>query len=362
MDLPYIILIFILLIITYIEIIHPQSKIYLFAELVVVLFIGLRSPTVGADTLNYVTYFTGVKNFYNYDSRDLEALFLWYNNVLGSILFYNGTLYILFNTIISLSPIFYLINRYSCYKTFSVMLFFIGMFYTVYFIALRQIIGLSFLLWGCIVVMSNKRFKWLIYFCFSIIGFYFHETIIIFSLLYFLVYHINLKKKYWCVIVVLFFISRFLIVNIDINELINVYTSYQISLTERTFDSFVFQEAEKTLNIFSVIMGFLTALFVVFTLTESKINHWFVKIYILGYGIDCIFSNWPLVHRIEVSCTFFFVIVFTWIIKEKKRMLLSIVMYAIILFNFITYMKRNIVYDKVSEDRMHPYSTVIFDL
>ena len=135
----------------------------------VVLFIGLRSPTVGADTLNYVKYFTGQQNYYNFDTRELEVFFPRYNQIMGYILFHSGTLYMLFNTIISLSSIYYLVNKYSRNKCFSITLFFLCSFYIIYFVALRQILGMAFLFWGVIAVIEKIRFRWPIYFVLTII-------------------------------------------------------------------------------------------------------------------------------------------------------------------------------------------------
>lgn len=83
MDYPYIILLFLLLFLSYQEWKHPQYSNSLFrcACWIVFIFIAFRAPVVGADTWDYYRYATGIRNFYNADSRELEPLYQLYNNL-----------------------------------------------------------------------------------------------------------------------------------------------------------------------------------------------------------------------------------------------------------------------------------------
>ena len=173
---------------------------------------------------------------------------------------------------------------------------------------------------------------------------------------------VDLEKKYWLIVVVIAFIARFIVSNIDFSGLSELYTQSDISFMKRTsiyLDTF--EEAEDTLNIFSVIINFLAVLVVVYLLDESNIKHWFSKIYIFGWCVDCLLSFWPFVHRAEVALTIFFIIVFTWIFHKKCKLFLNVMRYSIIIFFLLTYLKRNIVYDKNGVDKMHPYSITNFD-
>lgn len=361
MDLPYIILILILLFFSYHEHLNPYTKVYKWAELLIILFIGLRAPTVGADTLNYVKYFTGQQNFYNYDTREIDIFFPILNKLLGVVLFHNGTFFLLFNAIASLLPVFYLINRFSQNKSLSVTFIFIGMFHILYFVALRQIYGLSLLLWGVIAILVEKRNKWIIYGVLTMVGYCFHESTLLFSLCYLAAYFINLNKKTWYIVIIFAFITRFVVSNLDLSLVGELYTYYQTTLMERTSAYFDFEKAETTLNIFSVTINFVTVILVVTLLTESNLKLWLPKIYLLGYCIGCFLSFWPMVYRVEAPLTLPFIIVFTWILKGKNKWVLTIATYSIIIFNILTYLKRNIVYDKDSLDRMHPYSITKFE-
>ena len=48
-------------------------------------FIALRAPVVGADTWDYVRYLAGERDFYNYDTRELEPLFIVYREILVAL-------------------------------------------------------------------------------------------------------------------------------------------------------------------------------------------------------------------------------------------------------------------------------------
>lgn len=83
-----------------------KSKTHIFCDsnMGCLIFIGFRSRVVGgADSINYVRFFTGEQNFYNInDTRDLEPLLMAYNAVLRVLLFNNGTLYLFVTTFIGL--------------------------------------------------------------------------------------------------------------------------------------------------------------------------------------------------------------------------------------------------------------------
>ncbi len=90
MDVPYIVFILFLLLLSGLYWKNPKRTYFVIAIWVVLFFIGFRSRVVGgADSINYVRFFTGEQNFYNInDTRDLEPLLMAYNAVLR-VLFYS---------------------------------------------------------------------------------------------------------------------------------------------------------------------------------------------------------------------------------------------------------------------------------
>ena len=105
MDVPYIVFILFLLLLSGLYWKNPKRTYFVIAIWVVLFFIGFRSRVVGgADSINYVRFFTGEQNFYNInDTRDLEPLLMAYNAVLRVLLFNNGTLYLFVTTFIAVS-------------------------------------------------------------------------------------------------------------------------------------------------------------------------------------------------------------------------------------------------------------------
>ena len=120
-DYPYIILLLSLFILLKIN----NIKSFYIASWIIFIFIAFRAPVVGADTLDYVNFFSGKTVQYNNDQRDIEPFLLIYNNFLN-IFTYNGVVYLIVNTILSLFPIYILVKRYSCNKLLSYILFFIS--------------------------------------------------------------------------------------------------------------------------------------------------------------------------------------------------------------------------------------------
>ena len=126
MDVPYIVFILFLLLLSGLYWKNPKRTYFVIAIWVVLFFIGFRSRVVGgADSINYVRFFTGEQNFYNInDTRDLEPLLMAYNAVLRVLLFNNGTLYLFVTTFIGLFFIYKMVDKYSYNKMLSVLFFF----------------------------------------------------------------------------------------------------------------------------------------------------------------------------------------------------------------------------------------------
>ena len=70
MDVPYIVFILFLLLLSGLYWKNPKRTYFVIAIWVVLFFIGFRSRVVGgADSINYVRFFTGEQNFYNKNNR-----------------------------------------------------------------------------------------------------------------------------------------------------------------------------------------------------------------------------------------------------------------------------------------------------
>ena len=112
MDYPYIILYIILLLLVYKYIKTKKQEYASTSLLIAFVFIAFRAPVVGADTWDYIRFLTGERNFYNADEREMEILSKGYREIICSITS-SRTLVMLINSIITLSPIYFLFKKYS---------------------------------------------------------------------------------------------------------------------------------------------------------------------------------------------------------------------------------------------------------
>lgn len=156
MDYPYILNYFILLILAYLYWKKPDPKLVKWAFFLEFVFIAFRAPVVGADTWNYVRYLDGERNFYNYDNRELESGFLLYRKLLVSM-HPSRLLVMIINSLLSCFPIYLLIKRYSYNVPLSLALLPLFKVYSLYFVGLRQILGLAVIFLGILYVLAEKK-------------------------------------------------------------------------------------------------------------------------------------------------------------------------------------------------------------
>jgi len=336
-----------------------KDRLFLFSVFIAFCFIAFRAPVVGADTWNYVRYFTGEQSYYNYDERELEPLFLTYNWLLHFFT-YNGVVYLFVNTLISLAPIYYLVKKYSYNKSLSILLFFLLDVHMTYCVALRQILALSFILWGIIFVLEKRKYHWLWFAFFSLIAYFFHTSSIIVSVFCLTVYFVPISKRWVGIIciIVAYIVGQLSesyshLIFFEFLDRLNISSIERMSnYFDTSFDnSFAYTQRGAGLAVISI------GLFVFGTIDKSKLNNWIVKMYLLSIIIACLFSNFPMVERLNISFSLMLIIVFTWCFenKSKYRKFINILALIIISYLLITFVTRSINPDMNDERRMHPY-------
>jgi len=123
-------------------------------------FIGFRACVVGADTYNYTLGYMG---YDYYKDQDIEPLYQYvYVPFLSNIVKYEP-FFVFINTVFSLSPLYFMIKKYSNNKTMSILTFFLFDLYLLYFVALRQILGLGIWMCGLMYFYEKKSRRWLVY-------------------------------------------------------------------------------------------------------------------------------------------------------------------------------------------------------
>jgi len=360
---PYIIIVLIIAICTF-QYWKTRNQYYFYiSSIIVFCFIAFRAPVIGADTYDYVKYFIGKQTYYSSDDdRPLELLFLLYNWMLH-LFTHNGVIYLMINTLLTFAPIYYLIKKYSLNKPMSILLFFLLGYHVIYFVALRQIIAISFNLLSIIFVLEKRKHYWWWFGFFSIISYLFHTSSVIVILIYLLTYIIAIKKRYYFFIAIIFsVITGFFLERYSYLNIFSLLLTPNISAFDRIsfyLGNDYYSLANSPLNI--ALRTSLIGLFVFSALNKHVLNNWLSKIYLSSLIFYNLFHSFPLISRFNIAFSIMSIIVFTWVFgmeykKNKKAQHLINVMVIVI----ILYMTRSFIIDCINPDlknstRMHPY-------
>lgn len=362
MDFPYIFLLFLLLLLAYLEWREKATSQLYFkvACCIVFFFVAFRAPIVGADTWNYYRFATGIRSFYNYDPRDPEPLYLLYNDFFRRFCPI-GIVFMSVNTIIIFSPIYYILNKYCKYKAFSVLSFFLLYNYTTYFTALRQVLSLAIILWGVIYVMEKKKYRWVVYLGLGVLAWLMHTTAAVVAPLFIFAYVLRLRNRIIpiaaiCITAILGIVLK----TFNILDAFNFLLSFNFEATERI--SFYLQDSELLDNIAInvALRNTILGIIIFLCIDRNKMNHWFAKIYLLGILIFNLFISVPMMQRMVAGNMLFIIVVISWIFESQNylyrhKQLINIVMSLIILYFTRSYIIVNTDYDIHDEAKMHPY-------
>lgn len=361
MDFPYIILLFLLLFLSYQEWKHPQysNSLFGYACCIVFIFIAFRAPVVGADTWDYYRYATGIRNFYNADSRELEPLYQLYNDFFKKYCPV-GIIFMSVNTVIIFAPIRYILKKYCKYKTYGVLTFFLIYNFSPFFVALRQVLALSIILWGVIPIIENRKYKWAVFVSLSVIAWFMHTTAAIVATLFLFAYFIPIKLR--IIPIVAISISAIIGIILDgfnVLDAFGIIASYDLNAIERISIYLENQELKDSLPLNIVLRISVIALLTFCFLNDKQINHWFSKIYLLGVVLFNLFCSVPMVNRMVMANTLFVMFVFPWLLENKysqqQNHLLKILLLVVTIYFTRSYILTNTYYDLKSEQRMHPY-------
>ena len=366
MDFPYVIHYFLLLLLAYMYWKHPDAKYVRWAFLIEFVFIAFRAPVVGADTWNYVRYLDGERNFYNADSRELETGFLIYRQVLVTL---QGSrfVYMLINSFLTCYPIYLLMKKYSLNVPLSLAMASIFDLYVSYFCALRQLLGLAILVLCILYVLKNGKYRWVIYCLGTILGWTFHVTIVIYSVLFVCAYfprQIHRKIALLCIIGSA--IIGIVLQSFDVGQIFDFYLSMNLSMTERIQLYLEKEETNVLTSIFQNLRPSIIAVLIFVLIDKNKVNHWFSVIYLMGVVIGNLFISVSMIHRITIGFIVFGPIVFSWIFSSQYysmaeyRKKVNIILLLFFLYFSQAYVKNNLIsnIDLTNSGRMHPYQFI----
>ena len=366
MDFPYVIHYFLLLLLAYMYWKHPDAKYVRWAFLIDFVFIAFRAPVVGADTWNYVRYLDGERNFYNADSRELETGFLIYRQVLVTL---QGSrfVYMLINSFLTCYPIYLLMKKYSLNVPLSLAMASIFDLYVSYFCALRQLLGLAILVLCILYVLKNGKYRWVIYCLGTILGWTFHVTIVIYSVLFVCAYFLRkINRKIALICIIGSAIIGIVLQSFDVGQIFDFYLSMNLSMTERIQLYLEKEETNVLTSIFQNLRPSIIAVLIFVLIDKNKVNHWFSVIYLMGVVIGNLFISVSMIHRITIGFIVFGPIVFSWIFSSQYysmaeyRKKVNIILLLFFLYFSQAYVKNNLIsnIDLTNSGRMHPYQFI----
>lgn len=366
MDFPYVIHYFLLLLLAYMYWKHPDAKYVRWAFLIEFVFIAFRAPVVGADTWNYVRYLDGERNFYNADSRELETGFLIYRQVLVTL---QGSrfVYMLINSFLTCYPIYLLMKKYSLNVPLSLAMASIFDLYVSYFCALRQLLGLAILVLCILYVLKNGKYRWVIYCLGTILGWTFHVTIVIYSVLFVCAYFLRkINRKIALICIIGSAIIGIVLQSFDVGQIFDFYLSMNLSMTERIQLYLEKEETNVLTSIFQNLRPSIIAVLIFVLIDKNKVNHWFSVIYLMGVVIGNLFISVSMIHRITIGFIVFGPIVFSWIFSSQYysmaeyRKKVNIILLLFFLYFSQAYVKNNLIsnIDLTNSGRMHPYQFI----
>ena len=281
---------------------HISNRWFYFNCALIISFIGFRGWDTGStDTLNYINLFLNNGNSM-YSEDNVEVGFMNYVKVLR-IFFNEGSLFLLVTAFFSLAPVFYLIHKYSPNKHVSLLGFFLVVsVYIMYFVCMRQILGMALELTAIAFVLSGSRRKWYIFVALSIVAFTVHNTAIIIAFVFLLLYYINIKRYLYMGLVV----GSLLCCAFNVFEDFALIGSLLIdNLTGESSGAFsrinhyleVDFDASSSVRFLSHVTLSVICLCHALVLNDERYNSIFTKMYMVGVVVNNVFYAFPEVYR-----------------------------------------------------------------
>lgn len=202
--------------------------------LILILFVGLRSIDVGADTITYKKIFDWAKDypsfylgFISWQSGGVEPLFYFITYIFAHFL--NFQYYLIFLAIISILPIIIVIGKYSNNIYFSLFLYISFGYFSFALSGLRQAaaIGICMIAFDAAIEKKIKKF-----FITVIIAILFHKTAFLFLPVYWL---INIKKGRYNIVLFGGLLITVFALRSRLYSILNLFArqSYEIASTDQ---------------------------------------------------------------------------------------------------------------------------------
>lgn len=268
----------------------------------IILFIGLRGWDTGSsDTLNYINLLLNSGNSI-YSEENVEIGFMSYIKILRPIVS-EGSVFLLVTACLSLVPVFYLIRKFSPNVHVSLLGFFLVVgVYIMYFVCMRQILGMALQLSAIAFVLSNYRKKWYIFVVLSLVAFSVHNTAIIIALLFILLYFININRYVYIGLVTVSLLCCAFNVFEDFALIGSLFIDNLTGDSSGAFSRInhyleVDFDASSSVRLLSHITLSVICTCHALILNEERYNSIFTKLYMIGVVVNNMFYAFPEVYR-----------------------------------------------------------------
>lgn len=281
---------------------HISDRWFYINFALVVSFIGFRGWDTGStDTLNYINLLLDNGNSM-YSEDNVEFGFMSYIKLLRPIV-NNGTVFLLVSAICSLMPVFYLIRKYSPNKHVSLLGFFLVVsVYIMYFVCMRQILGMAMELTAIAFALSNTRRKWYMFTVLSILAFFIHNTAVIIAIMFLFLLFINIKRYVYIGLVIVSLLCCTLNVFEDFALIGSLLIDNLAGESSGAFSRInhyleVDFDASSSVRLLSHVTLSVICLCHALVLNEERYNSIFTKMYMVGVVVNNLFYAFPEVYR-----------------------------------------------------------------
>lgn len=284
---------------------YSLNRLYKFNCILIVCLVGLRGYDIGSvDTINYVRFFLGKQMDYHNSGKEIEIGISIFNDFLKPFI-KTGWLYLLVVAIISLTPLFYIIRKMSPNKHLSILLLFIviGNIISLYFVCMRQVLGMSFLMWGIVIWLKQIRFYKIYYIVLLFIGWLFHSVIILPGILFVVFSYCNISRKLYAGIAIISLGLGVLGVFDDFSMFIFLF-SYSGGLLDLLSNYAMIEFTGNAGYLYPTLRTVLCCMLCLF-LNGEDFSHTFTKMFLIGVTVSNAFPNFQEMYRLSgLFCVF----------------------------------------------------------
>ncbi|MBQ8472246.1 MAG: EpsG family protein [Bacilli bacterium] len=304
-----------------------NKKYFTIIFIFLVLFLVLRSPSVGVDTDNYKKIF---EYCHEVDFLKLfthgrhEVAYKYYCKFISTI-YNNYSFFLMVTSVLSMIGVYYFIKDNSKNYLNSLLIFITFNFYGYFFGILRQSLAISILLYSLKFVKNRKLLKFLLA---VFLASLFHKTALVFLPIYF-VYNLKINKKIiitWAVFIGVFLIFKNVILNF-----IFEYIYKPESLEALSGDGY-----KMLILLFAVSIA--SYFYQDKLLKQDKNNQLFINMTFIATIIQVLATIFSTAYRVTLYYSFAIIIVIPNILKlienKKLRIILTILMYLVLILYF----------------------------